>query len=228
MQRFQSIASHDNLLTKTPALRALPCVHLPTGDAVGAFVLSATAFDDHVRSHLFSSSHEDVSLGDWIYDQITTLEVYCKSVDFVARPLVLPMPDISVNKAGDVLAASTSAIAQTHFCPQEISLEVSSAAIASNAMGAKELINTLRRNGFRVSIDARKYWQLNLTHATWLMIDTLRFDARHLDSDESLEDLLYMAAQAGVAIVAENGKWRDAEYFQRLGVDYGFKLRADC
>lgn len=228
MQRFQPIAPQVKPSSKAWQLRTEPCFHLPTGDTVGAFVQSAHAFNDQASSFLTGTSQQRVKVEDWLYDQITTLDVYCQALTMVARPLMLPVPDVSLNYTGSLLETCLHAVAQTQFCPQELSLELSSAAVISNPQQALDFVHAFRRNGFRVSIDARQNWQLEMSPMTWLMIDSLRIEARQIATCAHLDVLIDTAADAGVVIVAENAKWREADYLASLGVLYALSPKADA
>ena len=63
---------------------------------------------------------------------------------------------------------------------------------------------------------------------TWLMIDTLRINANEVDLYEDLEDLVEMARAAGVAIVAQKPYWRDGEYLDSIGIQYGLMPKTDA
>lgn len=228
MQRSQHFPQQSTAHPKTLPVRAMPCFHLLTGDTVGAFVSTAQAFEDHAYISPNSADTSTPSVGNWLHEQIISLDAYCHGVEMHARPLTLPLPDVGLNAIPELLTACTHAVAQTKFCPQEISLEVSSAAIVANPHRAEEFMHTFRRNGFRVSVDARRNWGVSLSPTTWLFIDTLRFDMKHLELDADLNSLLEHASQAGVAIVASNAKWRDADYLKTLGILYGLSPRADA
>lgn len=228
MQRIQPIDLQANPRSKPWQLRTVPCLHLPSGDMVGAFVNSSYAFEDQARLSFTSAAKQSVCAEDWLYDQITSLDMHCQSLDVITRPLVLPAPDIAVNMPDRMIEACRHAVAQTRFCPQELSVELAGSAVATSPQNAVDFIHTFRRNGFRISIDARRHWDIELSPATFLMIDTLRFDASHLGTCETLDDVISIAANAGVVIVAENAHWRDAEQLESLGVLYAIAPKADA
>lgn len=147
--------------------------------------------------------------------------------DNFERPLVLPVPASALSDP-DMLDACNHAAAQTRLCNQEISFELTDAAITARPENARIFMHTFRRKGFRVSIDARKSWQSNLPAHDWLLIDTLRLHATSLESEPSLESYIGAASQAGVAIVAQAPYWRDGEYLASLGIDYGLSPRTDA
>ena len=228
MQRSLPAATRTKPDSKVIPVRASECYHLMTGDTVGAFVKYAHRFDESVAAMFSASPKTNRSVCDWMHDQILHMDVYCRSLTFIERPLIMPAPDVSLSCVGTLVEACLHAVAQTRFCPQEISLEISSSVIEGNRQEALLFMNAFRRNGFRVSIDARRCWKADLSPSSWLLVDTLRFDASLLDTCQALEEMISIAAEAGVAIVAENAKWRDAEYLHSIGVAYALKPKADA
>ena len=89
-------------------------------------------------------------------------------------------------------------------------------------------VSLLRRHGFRVAIDMRKSWQTPLNDSLRLLIDTIRVDARTLDANPGLLDIIEVADASGVLIVAENAHWRDGEYLANLGIHAATHPKADA
>lgn len=213
--------------SRTASIRLTSAIHLCSGDTVGAFVEHARGFDDKpsfIRKGLRAAETDATR---WVADKIRDIAVLCETLCFADRPLILPIPACALTDA-HLLDAVTKSISQTRLCHQEISFELPDAALATAGQHVYDFISTFRKNGFRVSIDARKSWISEFSGHTWLMIDTLRINAAEIDVDSDLEIMIETARSAGVAIVAEKPFWRDGDYLASIGIDYGLKPRADA
>lgn len=211
-----------------PQLRVHPAIHLCSGDMVGAFAEHAFDFDDSPR---FSLGQVDLSShttpAKWLAEKILTLASYCDLTGMTERPIILPVP-ASVLNDESLVETAILAMAQTRLCHQEISFELTDAAIASSADQAEGFIRSCRKRGFRVSIDARTSQSMNMKPNMWLMIDSLRINADSICQEEALDEHIDIASQAGVAIVAQSPQWRECDYLASLGIDYGLHPRADA
>jgi hypothetical protein len=74
----------------------------------------------------------------------------------------------------------------------------------------------------------RRSWQTPLNDALRLLIDTIRVDARALETNGDLLDLVEVADASGILIVAENAHWRDGEYLANIGVHAATRPRTDA
>ena len=212
----------------SPQLRVHPAIHLCSGDMVGAFAEHATAFDDTPR---FSLGQVDLSSqttpAKWLAEKILDLASYCDLTGITERPIIMPVPAAVLNDTGHVEAA-VLAMAQTRLCHQEISFELTDAAITNSTDQAESFIRNCRKRGFRVSIDARTSQSMSLKPGMWLMIDSLRINADSICQEDALDEQIEIASQAGVAIIAQSPLWRECDYLASLGIDYGLKPRTDA
>jgi len=211
----------------TARIRIKPSMHLCSGDAVGAFAEHASAFDERPKFTHAAHTSEQASPAAWIARSISDLAVICDTLSYNERPIVLPIPACALSQPG-LIEACNQAVAQTRFANQEISFEITDAVATTTGVLLQNIITNFRRNGFRVSIDARKSWSARLPATCWLMIDTLRVHPHHIDTEADLEDMIDIARTAGVAIVAQKPHWRDGDYLASLGIDYGLSPRADA
>ena len=67
-----------------------------------------------------------------------------------------------------------------------------------------------------------------MDHSLRLLLDSLRVDARKIEENVDLQDRIDAAANAGMLVIAENANWRDSYYLNEIGVEYGFRMRADA
>jgi len=227
MQRTSHTAKPASPKGVTPFIRPHTCMHLCSGDAVGAFIEYAHSFEDKPALLSKSDVHTHQTAANWIASKIEDIASMCDTLDYTERPLVLPVPARTLID-DDVLESCTYAAAQTRLCHQEMSLEITDAAISAHTEEATTFMHTFRRKGFRVSVDARRSWAAELPAECWLLVDTLRLRAQDIETEPALQDVIDLASSAGVAIVAERAFWRDGEYLARMGIDYALKPRADA
>jgi len=211
----------------TARIRIKPSMHLCSGDAVGAFAEHARTFDERPNFTHAAHTANQACPAEWIARSISDLAVICDTLGYNDRPIVLPIPACALSQPG-LIEACNHAVAQTRFANQEISFEITDAVATTTGAVLQNIITNFRRNGFRVSIDARKSWSARLPATCWLMIDTLRICPHHIDTEADLEDMIDIARTAGVAIVAQKPRWRDGDYLASLGIDYGLNPYADA
>ncbi|MEM9845930.1 MAG: hypothetical protein AAF965_14100, partial [Pseudomonadota bacterium] len=113
--------------------------------------------------------------------------------------------------------------------PQEICFEIQDAALTlPAAQNAQDGVEALRRCGFRISLNATRSWQCPLSHSMRLLLDSLRVDARKIEDEPELQDRIEAAVSSGMLVIAEHANWRDSYFLGELGVEYGFRMRADA
>lgn len=228
MQRSLSVRAEAPTAKFNARLRVTPAIHLCSGDLVGAFIEHAVGFDDTPSFSLRSTPDSDrPSPAKWVGTKIVELATYCDVTGNTERPLILPIPSAAMLDP-DTIEEAIAAAAQTRLCHQEISFELTDAALTAAPTAGENFIRACRKRGFRVSIDARISHSATVSPTTWLMIDTLRLKMSDLETEPSLDDKVEIAASAGVAIVAQQPLWRDGDYLARLGIDYGLSPRTDA
>ena len=209
--------------------RLLPVMHLETGEAVLLFAETEKRFEERAvfgPATFAAEGSEVASPAQWIAEHVEAVahDAHNRTTE---RPVIVELPLVALIHP-DTAMACDAAIARTRLCPQEICLDVQDAALAlPAARSAKEGIEALRRCGFRVSINATRSWQAPLDHSLRLLLDSLRVDARKIEDDVALQDRIEAAACAGMLVIAENAHWRDSYFLNELGIEYGFRMRAD-
>ncbi|MEM7329271.1 MAG: hypothetical protein AAF437_11060 [Pseudomonadota bacterium] len=210
--------------------RLLPVMHLETGEAVLLFAETEKRFEERAvfgRAALAAERSEAVSPAEWMANHIEDVahDAHNRTTE---RPVIVEMPLVALIHP-DTAVACDAAIARTRLCPQEICLEIQDAALAlPAARNAQDGIEALRRCGFRISLNATRSWQCPLSHNMRLLLDSLRIDARKIESEPELQDRIEAAVNSGMLIIAENANWRDSYFLSELGVEYGFRMRADA
>lgn len=210
--------------------RLLPVMHLETGEAVLLFAETEKRFEERAvfgRTAPAAESSEAVSPAQWMAGHIEAVahDAHSRTTE---RPVIVELPLVALIDP-DTAVACDAAIARTHLCPQEVCLEIQDAALTlPAARDAQERIEALRKCGFRVSLNATRSWQCPLSHSMRILLDSLRVDARKIEADEDLQDRIEAAASSGMLVIAEHANWRDSYYLGELGVEYGFRMRADA
>lgn len=210
--------------------RLLPVMHLETGDAVLLFAESEKRFEERAvfgRAALAAERSEAVSPAAWMAAHVEAVahDAHNRTTE---RPVIVEMPLVALIHPDTALACD-AAIARTRLCPQEICFEIQDAALAlPAARNAQDSIEALRRCGFRISLNATRSWQCPLSHSMRMLLDSMRVDARKIETEPELQDRIDAAASAGMLVIAENANWRDTYFLNQLGVEYGFKMRADA
>ena len=209
--------------------RLLPIMHLETGEAVLLFAETEKRFEERAvfgPAALAAEGSEVASPAQWMAEHLEAVahDAHNRATE---RPVIVEMPLVALVHP-DTAMACDAAIARTRLCPQEICLELQDAALAlPAARSAQDRIEALRRCGFRVSLNSTRSWQCALDHKLRILLDSIRVDARKIESEDALQDRIEAAACAGMLVIAENAHWRDSYYLNELGVEYEFRMRAD-
>lgn len=227
MQRSEHTLPSTKTANTTGHLRLRPAIHLRSGDTVGAFTECPRGYDERPVFTSGLKPTKPALASEWVANQIAALGALCTLTDCMDRPLILPVPAAAITDPNMVDACVTAA-AQTRLCNQELSFEFTDADLSRLGDGLPNFIRIFRQRGFRVSIDARKSWVLDLSAPGWLMIDTMRVRSTDIDDDCDLDEQIETARSAGVAIIAERALWRDGEYLASRGIDYALMPRADA
>ncbi len=210
-----------------PLVRFNDVVDLTTGEAVLAVAETNRSFEDGTgfgpAARLFA---EDPQPHLWFADLLEDIAAAALLLERRERPLIAAAPPAALSAATFSEACDT-AMARTKLCPQEIAIEAADAALASGRVDPCVWIAALRKRGFRVAIDARRTWSTALARVSWLMVDSIRVDARTVWSDGALQDYCGAASEAGVSIIADRPKWREADALASLGIRYGCRPAAD-
>jgi len=219
--------------TSTPvqAIRFAPVVHLQTGETVTLIAETEKRFEERAvfgRAAIAAECSDAATQtpAAWLATHVEAIANHAHS-NTTERPVIVSAPLAALVHI-DTATACDAAIRRTRLCPQEICIEVSDAALALPTPDTQSSIEALRRCGFRVSLDATKSWQAALSTPLRLLLDNLRIDARHLETEPELEDRVDAAIACGMSVIAENAPWRDGDYLASLGIDYALRPRADA
>ena len=214
-----------------PAIRFAPVVHLQTGETVTLIAETEKRFEE--RAVFGRAAQAAERSGDAHPSPAVWLAAHIENVandahtSTALRPVIVSAP-LAALLHPDTPTACDAAIRRTRLCPQEICIEISDAALALPSGDSQSAIEALRRCGFRVSLNAARSWQTPLSASLRLLLDSIRIDAQHLETEPELEKRVETAIACGMSVIAENVRWRDGEYLASLGIDHGLRPRADA
>ena len=227
MRAIHSPLDRQSRLSPPPAFRFHSVVHLLSGDSLGQVCESPLTFEERVVFGPRTQPTEVANPAKWLSEQLTRIASATHGQPASLRPILVPAPVTSLAHANTAVACD-AAIRRTSLCQQEVCLEFSDSAFAGGVSDYVSRVGHLRRHGFRIAIDMRRSWQTPLNDALRLLIDTIRVDARALETNAELLDLVEVADASGILIVAENAHWRDGEYLANIGVHAATRPRADA
>lgn len=197
-------------------VRTTQVLSLLSGEAHGLVSEQYRQFDERVSfGPALSRSQSDPA--KWLAQAIEQIAAYIDRRAHTQRPIIIPAPLTALAHSNTGLAAD-AAIRRANICHQEVCLEFGDAAFAGEPADVIMRVASLKRKGFRVGIDMRKSWTSPLSDGLRLLLDTIRVDAALIDTNPDLQELLTASRHAGVFVIAENARWRDGEYLERLGV----------
>ncbi len=224
-----ALAEKQNHTTpgQLPRLRFRPVMHLGTGDLISTLCQSRVRFGETVDFGPGEASRLSHSPAAWLADHLEDAAETAEMTGMHTRPIIVKAPLAALTHAHTGIACET-AIRRTHLCPQEICIEIEDGAVALSMTEGGQHVRALRRRGFRVSLDARKAWNTSLDSRMRLMLDAMRIDAEKLYASEDLQTKCTIATAAGISVIAERARWRDADALSALGVHYAIAPRTDA
>ena len=219
-------------LPKPGLFHFLPILELVSGEAVSLMVEHRRRFADAAR---FGPAFEARADGDmqttgnpalWLADRLERAAASEAMAPGNLRPIYVPGPDAAFTHE-DTAMACRAAIARTRFLPQEYCIEFTDTAFTNARDDIETRVRNFRRHGFRVGLDIRRSRHTALSFGLRLMLDTLRFNGEDIDSDDVAQSV-EAAREAGMCVMAEKPRWRDADRLVAMGVSYALAPIADA
>lgn len=229
----QARASHLRLVVseaapvavRLPRLRFQPVVRLADGAAFGMHAEADIAFEDTFNPrHLNDASLP--SAAAWLGDLIERAGRLAQDAGTNLRPISITAPLAALADRDGPMAAEAGA-RRANLLPQEFRIEFPDAAVTGLEDLALDRVDAFRRKGFRVGLDARKSWRMPMGARARMSFEAVRVDVARLDQLEIPVTRLEVAAADGVALIAENVRWRDVEKLAEKGVHFAVSPRAD-
>lgn len=220
----------------TPAARTrpLPCpvrfqpvVHLVAGDMLGMAAEESVEFEERVSFGPTGVKLADADPAKWLAGRLERIASAAWAEAATGRPILVTAPMAALAHANTAVACD-AAVRRTTMCQQEFCLMFSDAAFAAESVDCTARVARLRKAGFRVGIDMRRSWHTPLSEGLRLLIDTIRVDAEELEASGDLQDIVMIARESGILVVADNASWRDGSYLEETGISGAVSPRTDA
>lgn len=213
------------VMTRQPRLRFRPVVRLCDGSAFGMHAEADIAFEDTFRSHHLTDVDLPSAAG-WLGDLIERACRLAQDTQTMPRPMSILAPMAALADK-DAPMAAEAAVARAGALAQEIRLDFSDASVCALEDLALDRVDAFRRRGFRVGLDARTSWRTPMGARARLTFEAVRLDPSRCEALEIPMTRIEVASADGIALIAENVRWRDAEKLADMGVHFAVSPRAD-
>ncbi len=229
----QARASHLRLVVNEPApvtsrlprLRFKPIVRLADGAAFGIHADTDIAFEDTLQPrHLVGA--ELPSSAAWLGELIERAGRLAQDTATPLRPISLTAPIAALSDPDAPMAAEAGA-RRASLLTQEFRIDFIDASVVALEDLALDRIDHFRRRGFRVGLDARKSWKTPMGARARLAFEAIRLDPSRMDALDVPPSRLEVSSADGIALIAENVLWREAEKLTQQGIHFAAAPRAD-
>jgi hypothetical protein len=213
------------VMTRQPRLRFRPVVRLSDGSAFGMHAEADIAFEDTFRTRHLTDVDLPSAAG-WLGDLIERACRLAQDTQTMPRPMSILAPMAALADK-DAPMAAEAAVARAGALAQEIRLDFSDASVCALEDLALDRVDAFRRRGFRVGLDARTSWRTAMGARARLTFEAVRLDPSRCEALEIPMTRIEVASADGIALIAENVRWRDAEKLADMGVHFAVSPRAD-
>lgn len=229
MQQVRTETSRQpSILPTLEETRLSPVVHLLTGDVVNLVAETCRSFEDRASFGGNGLFINRISPALWMAHQIEAVAELVNEPRFAnARPIIIEAP-ITALMHPDTPMACEAAAARSRLCPQEICVEVEDATLSQSKSDIVRSIEALRRRGFRVGVNATRSWCTPLDTRLRLLLDCVRVDAAKLWTEADLLNRVEAARACGMAVIAENARYRDGEKLADVGIELARAPKVDA
>ncbi|WP_300379026.1 EAL domain-containing protein [Henriciella sp.] len=210
-----------------PRLRFEPVVHLVKGDVACTLAESPKRFEELAAFGPSGLVSEAAGPAEWLANQIEDAAMYARVNDIAIRPIHLEAP-VAAMMHPDTPVACEAAVARSRLLPQEICIEVSDSSLAQSRNDVLKSIESLRRKGFRLGVNATQSWSTPMDTSLRLLLDTVRIDARELDGNPDLIGRIDAAACCGMSVIAEGARYRDGAELAEMGIELAIRPSTDA
>lgn len=210
---------------RAPRLRFKPIVNLASGEAFGMHAETEFSFEDsfHPR-HL--TAGELPTAGGWLGDLIERIARLAADTNMLTRPISVTAP-LAVLSDRDTPLAAEAGARRANILTQEIRIDFPDASISALDDLAWDRLEGFRRRGFRIGLDARMGWRTPMSARARATFEAVRFNTSNFELQEVPIARLEAASSEGVALIAENAQWREAQNLLAIGVCFAMAPRAD-
>jgi hypothetical protein len=210
---------------RQPKLRFRPIVRLEDGAAFGMHAEADIAFEDTFTSrHLTGAALP--SCAGWLGDLIERTARLAHDSSHPHRPISITAPMAALADP-DAPMAAEAGVLRSKLLPQEIRIDFMDASIVAMEDLALDRLDAFRRRGFRVGLDARKSWRTPMGARARMTFEAVRLDPSRCEALDIPLSRLEVANADGVALIAENIHWRDADKLAEIGICFAMSPRSD-
>jgi hypothetical protein len=210
---------------RVPRLRFKPVVRLADGASHGLQVETDIAFEDTFRPrHLTDAALP--SPAAWLGDLIERAARLAQDTDFRQRPIAISAPLAALADPDTPMACEAGAL-RAGMLPQEFRIDFCDASVSGLEDLAMDRVDAVRKRGFRVGLDARKSWRTPMNARARMTFEAVRLDPFALDAQDIPMSRLEVASADGVALIADNVHWRDADKLAESGINFGLSPKMD-
>lgn len=213
------------VMTRQPRLRFRPVVRLSDGSAFGMHAEADIAFEDTFRTRHLTDVDLPSAAG-WLGDLIERACRLAQDTQTMPRPMSILAPMAALADK-DAPMAAEAAVARVGALAQEIRLDFCDASVCALEDLALDSLDAFRRRGFRVGLDARTSWRTAMGTRARLTFEAVRLDPSRCVALEIPMTRIEVASADGIALIAENVHWRDAEKLADMGVHFAMSPKAD-
>ncbi len=229
----QARASHLRLVVSEPApvavrlprLRFKPIVRMADGAAFGMHCDTDIAFEDTFQPRHLSDAAVP-SAAAWLGDLIERAGRLAQDTATTLRPISITAPMAALSDP-DAPMAAEAGVKRANLLCQEFRIEFIDASIVALEDLALDRIDNFRRRGFRVGLDARKSWRTPMGARARMAFEAIRLDPAYMGALEVPPSRLEVSSADGIALIAENVRWRDAEKLAQQGIHFAAAPKAD-
>ncbi len=225
MHSLQTLSRRASQL-RSP-VRFRPVLHLLAGDLLGTAAEEMTEFEECVSFGPRTQPRQMPSAASWMAARLERIASAAWAEAMAGRPILVGAPLAALIDPQTATVCDT-AIQRTTLCQQEFCLMFSDSACCSAEGDLTGHIARLRKHGFRVGLDLRHSWQMPMSEALCLMIDTIRIDADLLENSQVLQEKSSNAHASGILVVADNASWRDGETLSAAGITGAVSPQTDA
>jgi hypothetical protein len=144
------------------------------------------------------------------------------------RPISILLP-MAALKDPDLALACEAGASRVRALPQEIRLDVLDGPLWAEGAEGFDVLERLRKRGFRLGLDARQSWRTPMGALARELFEAVRVSSQDLaHAEDGLATKVEASAAAGIKIIAENARWQDAARLLGQGVGYALAPRADA
>jgi hypothetical protein len=199
-------------------------VRLQDGAPFGMHADADIAFEDTFQPrHLTDAVHP--SAAGWLGDLIERSARLAHDTGTL-RPVSVTAPMAALSDP-DAPMAAEAGVRRSNLLPQEVRIDFSDASVVALEDLALDRLDAFRRRGFRIGLDARKTWRTPMGARARMTFEAIRVDPSRCEALEIPMTRLEVAAADGVALIAENVRWRDAEKLAEAGIHFAMAPKAD-